>query len=146
VAVVSGVLMLTGRAWARWPGLVALVAELLGTTVFMVDVMREQPGSEAEDMRPIAVLGLLTIAGAMVAGIALLAVTPRPRRAVPAGWLRDPVDPLMVRYWDGRAWTEYAQPAPAMPPPGQPWQPGHLAPGSPGAAGSGWPGPTTWSD
>lgn len=31
--------------------------------------------------------------------------TPGP--SVPAGWLADPYDPELIRYWDGRAWTRH---------------------------------------
>lgn len=33
---------------------------------------------------------------------------------IAAGWLTDPQNPAMLRYWDGQAWTEHT--APGAPP------------------------------
>lgn len=33
------------------------------------------------------------------------------------GWYTDPVDPALIRYWDGQAWTERLRPRPAWAPP-----------------------------
>lgn len=32
-----------------------------------------------------------------------------------ANWYPDPVDPAMIRYFDGTAWTEHTQPVAAVP-------------------------------
>ncbi|RWW91459.1 DUF2510 domain-containing protein [[Arthrobacter] sp. ATCC 21022] len=31
--------------------------------------------------------------------------------SVPAGWYTDPQEASLVRYWDGRRWTQHVQPA-----------------------------------
>lgn len=33
------------------------------------------------------------------------------------GWYTDPMDPALIRYWDGRAWTDRLRPRPAWAPP-----------------------------
>lgn len=40
-----------------------------------------------------------------------------PPPQVPAGWLDDPEQPDMYRYWDGAQWTENRSPKQQMPPP-----------------------------
>jgi len=36
-----------------------------------------------------------------------------------AGWYADPDDPALIRYWDGRAWTEQRRPRPSWAGPGR---------------------------
>jgi uncharacterized RDD family membrane protein YckC len=40
--------------------------------------------------------------------------------ALPAGWYKDPADPVTQRYWDGDGWVGSAIPADAVPPDGPP--------------------------
>ncbi|NQU36395.1 MAG: DUF2510 domain-containing protein [Actinobacteria bacterium] len=53
---------------------------------------------------------VLVIIGAVVAFVRYL-TRPKPPTAAPvvvgpvAGWLPDPTDPTMLRYWDGTDWT-----------------------------------------
>lgn len=35
--------------------------------------------------------------------------------STPAGWFPDPDNAALLRYWDGRAWTEHRAPATAPP-------------------------------
>lgn len=149
LALGSGVMMLTGKPWARWPGLVAFVGSLVALVAATASMMDEPPGSDVEDMRPILVMGALMFAAALLTGLILLAVTPEPRTPISAGWLPEPGNRSMVRYWDGRAWTTHRMPAPTWAPPGVAWQgvgATSPAPDAPGQASDRWPGPTTWSD
>ncbi len=47
----------------------------------------------------------------------------------PAGWYRDPTNPTVERWWDGRAWTDHARPAsgPDQPRPASDRRPGEGA-------------------
>jgi uncharacterized RDD family membrane protein YckC len=40
--------------------------------------------------------------------------------SLPAGWYKDPADPVTQRYWDGEGWLGKAIPADAVPPDGPP--------------------------
>ncbi|GIF24107.1 putative RDD family membrane protein YckC [Actinoplanes tereljensis] len=40
--------------------------------------------------------------------------------SLPAGWYKDPADPVTQRYWDGEGWIGKAIPADAVPPDGPP--------------------------
>lgn len=43
------------------------------------------------------------------------AAPPPPPPSVPAGWMEDPEQPTMLRYWDGSQWTEDRSPKPPAP-------------------------------
>ena len=65
--------------------------------------------------------------------------------SLPAGWYKDPADPVTQRYWDGEGWLGKAIPADAVPPDGpppveEPSEPPPAAP-SPGAPSAGVPSP-----
>ncbi len=109
-AVVVGALVLMGKRQAWVPALVAMSAAMVGVGVITWQVLRLEPGSEAEDMRPIIAMGGLTgIAFAMVP-LVLLATCRRPRRGVPPGWRVDPLSASRLRLWDGSRWTEHIAP------------------------------------
>lgn len=104
------VMLLKGVPWARWCALLLMAIGPLAIAVFLVRSVGEPPQSDVEDMRPIVWMGGMMWIAAAVAPLIWLMATPRPFRYAPAAWLRDPLDPFKVRFWNGVEWTEWTAP------------------------------------